>query len=164
MVVNKRRKVVRYRGSKTHGGGAMKKRRGAGHRGGRGMAGSGKRADQKKPTILKLYGNEYFGKHGFKRKNTVKVRAITLDYINKKLDSLAEKKLARKEGDHYVINLDDLGYDKLLGSGSITKKLKLTAHYISKKAIEKIEAAGGEASALNSPEEPSEEKASEEEN
>ena len=44
----------------------MKKRRGAGNRGGRGMAGSGKRADQKKPTILKLYGSSYFGKRGEK--------------------------------------------------------------------------------------------------
>ena len=68
MTTNKRKKVVKYRGSHTHGGGAKKKRRGAGHRGGRGMAGSGKRADQKKPTILKLYGNSYFGKKGFSPK------------------------------------------------------------------------------------------------
>ncbi len=164
MVVNKRRKVVRYRGSKTHGGGAMKKRRGAGHRGGRGMAGSGKRADQKKPTILKLYGNEYFGKHGFKRKNTVKIKAVTLDFINKKLDFLVENKMAKKEGDHYVVNLEDVGYDKLLGTGKITKKLKLTASYISKKAVEKIVAAGGEANALNASEESFEEETAEKEN
>ena len=46
MSVNKTKKVGKYRGSKTHGGGHMKKRRGAGNRGGRGMAGTGKRADQ----------------------------------------------------------------------------------------------------------------------
>ena len=62
MTVNKRKKVTRYRGSKTHGGGAKKKRRGAGNRGGRGMGGSGKRADSKKPS---LWGAKYFGKHGF---------------------------------------------------------------------------------------------------
>ena len=62
MPVNKRKKATRFRAKTTHGYGSMKKNRGAGNRGGRGMAGSGKRADQKKPTILKLYGNEYFGK------------------------------------------------------------------------------------------------------
>ena len=70
---SKRKKVNKYRGSQTHGGGAKKKRRGAGNRGGRGMAGSGKRADQKKPSILKEYGNRYFGKRGFRSKNKKKI-------------------------------------------------------------------------------------------
>ena len=48
MVINKSKKKLKYRGSKTHGCGSMKKRRGAGHRGGRGAAGSGKRGDTKK--------------------------------------------------------------------------------------------------------------------
>ena len=52
MVVT-RKKNTRQRGSKTHGCGSMKKRRGAGHRGGRGAAGSGKRGDCKKPSIWK---------------------------------------------------------------------------------------------------------------
>jgi len=65
MSINKRTKRSRQRGSHTHGWGAKKKHRGAGNRGGRGMAGTGKRADQKKPTIMNLYGNEYFGKRGF---------------------------------------------------------------------------------------------------
>ena len=47
MTVNRRRKRVRQRGSKTHGWGAKKKHRGKGNRGGKGMAGSGKRADSK---------------------------------------------------------------------------------------------------------------------
>ena len=51
MTVNKRKKNSRQRGSHTHGWGAMKKHRGAGNRGGRGAAGSGKRADSKKPSI-----------------------------------------------------------------------------------------------------------------
>ena len=58
MVVNKLKKKVKYRGSKTHGCGSMKKRRGAGHRGGRGAAGSGKRGDAKKPSI---WNEKYFG-------------------------------------------------------------------------------------------------------
>jgi large subunit ribosomal protein L15 len=150
MVVHKRKKLTRYRGSKTHGGGSMKKRRGAGHRGGRGLAGGGKRADQKKPTFLKLYGSSYFGKRGFKNKTTRKLKVLNLAKLNANLDKLVEaKKVALKNG-VYQVNLKDLGYDKLIGSGNITKKLKLTADYISKKALEKIANAGGSAEALNS--------------
>src|SRR3989344_760533 len=61
MTVNKRKKSSRFRAHTTHGKGSMKKRRGAGNRGGRGRAGSGKRADQKKPS----YWKEDTGKYGF---------------------------------------------------------------------------------------------------
>ena len=54
MTATKRKKNTRMRAHTTHGWGSMKKRRGAGNRGGRGMAGTGKRAAQKKQTILKL--------------------------------------------------------------------------------------------------------------
>ena len=53
MTVNKRKKNVRQRGHKTHGWGEKKKHRGKGHQGGAGMAGTGKRADSKKPSIWK---------------------------------------------------------------------------------------------------------------
>ena len=99
MPVHKRRKFTRMRGQRGHGWGAKKKHRGAGNRGGRGMAGSGKRADQKKPTILKLYGNEYFGKHGFNRPQKVieKIKAINLDKLQNKLDYYVENKLITKD-------------------------------------------------------------------
>lgn len=84
-MIIKRKKSERYRGSQTHGGGAKKKRRGAGNRGGRGMAGSGKRADQKKPTILKNYGNSYFGKRGFSSKSKKVIKPITIQTIETKL-------------------------------------------------------------------------------
>ncbi|MCD4666369.1 50S ribosomal protein L15 [archaeon] len=145
MTISKRRKVTKYRGSKTHGGGAMKKRRGAGNRGGRGMAGSGKRADQKKPTILKEYGNKYFGKHGFKRpqKKLKKLKTINVGLLEIKLDYFVKKELVKKEGDNYIINLKLLGYDKLLGAGDIKNKYVINNALISKKAREKIENLGG---------------------
>ena len=46
--VKRRRKSRRFRGSHTHGRGFKKKARGSGHRGGVGMAGTGKRGDQRK--------------------------------------------------------------------------------------------------------------------
>jgi len=135
-MIHKRKKVIKYRGSKTHGSGSMKKRRGAGNRGGRGMAGSGKRADQKKPTILKLYGPSYFGKHGFKRpqKTQKKIKAINLNGLEK----LITKKNLKEN-----INLKELGYDKLLSTGNISKKYNITCKLCSKKVKEKIEKLGG---------------------
>lgn len=147
MTTNKRRKVVKYRGSKTHGGGSKKKRRGSGHRGGRGMAGTGKRADQKKPTILKLYGSSYFGRHGFTRPNTIRVKAINVGMLNDMLPRLVAEKKAAEEKGFFAVDLKNLGYDKLLGSGKVTRKIKVKAKSISRNAIEKIVSFGGEAMA-----------------
>ena len=134
MPVNKRKKSARMRGQTTHGYGAKKKHRGAGSRGGRGMAGSGKRADQKKPTILKLYGTAYYGKRGFFSIRKKRLKIINLEQIQKNFDHLL------KEG---VIDLKE--YDKVLGKGHITKKAKIICKSFSSKAKQKIESVGGEA-------------------
>lgn len=147
MVTFKRKKVKKYRGSKTHGGGAKKKRRGAGNRGGRGMAGTGKRADQKKPSILKKYGHSYFGKRGFFIK-AKKKRIINLYELENKVESLLKENLIKKENDSYIINLKELGYDKLLGFGKISKKYIINVGSFSKKAKNKIEELGGKINAL----------------
>ena len=141
MTIKIRKKNSRQRASHTHGWGAKKKHRGSGNRGGRGMAGSGKRADQKKPSILKEYGNTYFGKIGFKRPQKIlrKIKSINLYYLEEHAESLG-----KKENDFYVINLHDHGYDKLLGAGTITKKFKVTCESFSKKAEEKIKKLNGE--------------------
>ena len=142
MVVNKRKKNSRQRGSHTHGWGAKKKHRGAGNRGGRGMAGSGKRADTRKPSIWK---EEYFGKHGFIKKGAVeKINGINIKEIEEKFDKLAKSKAITKEGDAYAIDISKIGCNKLLGSGNITRKYKIKARYASKGVIEKIKEAGGE--------------------
>ncbi len=136
MPINKRKKATRFRAKTTHGYGSMKKNRGAGNRGGRGMAGSGKRADQIKPTILKKYGPEYFGKHGFNRPQSKvkKLKIINLAFIEKNTE---------KKGQDYTF--DASNFDKVLGTGKLTKKVKITSKSFSKSAIEKIQAAGGEA-------------------
>lgn len=144
MTVNRRKKVVKQRGSMTHGWGSKKKHRGAGNRGGRGMAGTGKRADQKKLSVLKEYGTSYFGKKGFFKHNKKIVNAINISYIEEQLPELVAKKLASEENGKFVIDLKNLGYDKLLGSGKITKQFVITAESASKKAVERIKKVGGE--------------------
>ena len=143
-MMNKRKKFSRMRASHTHGGGAKRKRRGSGHRGGFGMAGSGKRADQKKPTILKLYGNEYFGKHGFKRpgKVVVRIKAINISDIERNLELYLSKNLVSKENNVYILDLKKLGYNKIIGAGNIYNKYKVIGR-VSKKARDKIEKLGG---------------------
>ena len=129
MVVRKRTKFSRQRASFTHGWGSKKKHRGAGNRGGRGMAGTGKRADQRKPQIWK--DKKYFGKHGFASKKK------TLKTIN-----VRELLTLMDEGKD-EINLKEKGYGKLIGKGKITKKVVVTVNQASASAIAKIEEAGG---------------------
>ncbi len=145
MVVHKRKKVTKYRGSKTHGGGAMKKRRGAGHRGGRGKAGTGKRAKTKKPSILQVYGNNYLGKHGFKRPAKVLItkNCININQLETKFDSWFKQGKIKKDGDAYKVHLTELGYGKLLGSGKIVNKWDIIISSASQAAIKKVESKNG---------------------
>jgi large subunit ribosomal protein L15 len=141
MTVNKRKKVSRYRGSMTHGCGSKKKRRGSGNKGGKGMAGSGKRSDSKKPTIWK---EKYFGKRGFVSKNARDIKVINISYLDENIARLSSQNLVNKEGEFFSVDLKKLGFDKLLSSGKATNKYKIKTRYASKKAIEKIKKNGGE--------------------
>ena len=143
MTTYKRRKNRKMRGSHTHGWGSKKKHRGAGSRGGRGMAGTGKRGDAKKPCIWK--DTKYFGKYGFTRpkKIVIKIKAINLRTIEQKLESFLSRKLIEKKNDSYVVDLKKLGFNKLLSTGRITKKFIIKCEYASRKAIDKIKKSGG---------------------
>ncbi len=131
-MIRKRKKNTRFRGYKTHGWGSRKKHRGSGNRGGFGMAGTGKRADQRKSWVLKEYGNTYFGKHGFVRHGSKveEVNAINVGDLSRFNES--------------EIDLAKLGYGKLLGGGFVSKKLKVLVSSASASAIEKIKKAGGD--------------------
>lgn len=119
----------KMRGKKTFGYGSKKKHRGSGSRGGRGMAGS---FGHKKLMVLKE-NPEHFGKRGFKRRNAKETKAINL----RDLENLA-KRLGKNK-----LNLAELGYDKVLGTGSLSVPLEVEAKLFSAGAKEKIEKAGG---------------------
>ena len=143
MPINKRKKNDRQRGSKTHGWGAKKKHRGQGNRGGRGMAGTGKRADSKKPSIWK--DKNYFGKHGFVSKTPkIKINPVNINFIEQHLDKFISNDLIRKEDGFYSVELEKLGYNKLLGDGKVSMKFKIKTPFASEKAVEKVKEAGGE--------------------
>lgn len=134
MVVRRKMKKSRkYRGKRAQGYGSHKKHRGKGSRGGRGKAGMHKH----KWSLTVSHEPGHFGKHGFKRPIAVvkKVNAINLRQL---------EAIARDEGKK-KIDLAELGYDKVLGEGKLRTALEVVAEAFSKKAVERIEAAGGKA-------------------
>jgi len=138
VVAKRKKKSRRLQG--THGWG-RNKHRNSGAKGGYGMAGTGKKADTKKPSI---WDKDYFGKHGFVNKNAKEINAITVRDVDEKIPNWLKTKQATLEAGIIVIDLKKLGYDKLLGTGKITKKTKITVAKASPNAAEKIKAAGGE--------------------
>lgn len=141
-MTNKRKKVSRQRGTNSHGWGAKKKHRGAGHRGGRGNAGSGKRGDAKKPSYWK---KRYFGKKGFIKKGIKEeINAVNVSYFEEHLKDLISRGLVKEEKGVYIVDSSKIGFNKVLGTGKITKKFKIQTKYASLNAIEKVKKAGGE--------------------
>ncbi len=108
------------------------------------MAGTGKRADQKKTLVIKLYGNKYFGKQGVTSRRTAKKKEKVLN-IKDIVENIKTwiKKRGKKTAAGIELNLQDY---KLLAQGEASEKLKGTIIKVkaaSKSAIEKIEKVGG---------------------
>ena len=132
------RKSRRQRGSRYCGWGQVGQHRQAGSRGGVGGAGKHKhfwiRTTIQEP--------DHFGHDAFNSHN----RNLVKRWINiKDLDSVfARHGRAEKDG-KIVLDLDSLGYDKLLGGGGMPLgAFTLKVSKVSKSAKDKIEAAGGE--------------------
>lgn len=124
MTVRFKKKVRKWRGRTSHGGGHKKKRRGGGSQGGRGYGGSHKH----KFSYVTSKEPEHYGYKGFhskkKRDKTININDI-----------------AKMKGDN--IDLVRMGYDKLLGKGKINRAVVVRVSKASAQAKEKIEKAGG---------------------
>lgn len=144
MVVKRRKKITKMRGSRTHGWGLV--HRNSGQRGGAGNAGRGKKAHSNKPTNWQDKSNpKYFGKHGFKHKGPLQNDTIIdIKTIEQQLPKWLAQKEATQQGVTFDINLEKLGYTKLLSTGKPTKKFKLTIKTATQNATQKINSAGGE--------------------
>ncbi len=134
-------KKRRQRGSRTHGGGTHKNRRGAGHRGGRGRAGR---------TKHNMHGYEPIGKSGFTRHGTSATQLATVSLGE--LDAAVAAAIAAGDrdagaGPHAVEAAEhvDGAAVKVLGGGQVHHPLAVTASSFSDSAVAKLEAAGGEA-------------------
>ncbi|SDF07911.1 uL15m family ribosomal protein [Halorientalis regularis] len=138
-------KKKRQRGSRTHGGGSHKNRRGAGHRGGRGRAGRDKH---------EFHNYEPLGKEGFTRPQKLQedIAEIDVRELDEDAALLAADGVAEQEGDGYRIDVRDVVEDghevdavKVLGGGQVRNELTLVADDFSDSARELLESAGGSA-------------------
>ncbi len=129
------RKSRRNRGSRTCGYGKVGQHRDQGSKPGR-KAGRHKH----KMSYVIRYEPNYFGKRGFTCPRSLR-QNITITNVGK-LDQMAEEISAEKG--KYLIDLEGLGYNKLLGTGKVTKPLTVKVASCSKSATQKIKDAGGE--------------------
>jgi len=138
-------KKDRQRGSRTHGGGSQKNRRGAGNRGGRGAAGREKH---------EFHGTEPLGRSGFTRPPEVQdeVAEIDVGRLDEDAPLLAAEGFAEETDGGYRIDARDLVEDghevdavKVLGGGQVRHQLTVVADAFSDSAVELIEDAGGNA-------------------
>jgi len=97
-------------------------------------------------TYVIKYEPDYFGKKGFTSHRSLKqkINIINVGELDELINKLTEGKQLEKKGDKPFLDLDKLGYHKLLAGGKITKPIlvKVAAH--SENAAKKIEDAGGQ--------------------
>ena len=138
----KDRKVRKQRGSRTHGWGQIGQHRAGGGRGGHVKAG----LDKHKWTYVIKHDPTYWEKKGFVSTRTLgrKVSVINVGKLDDLADKLeSEKKLERKDKKIFL-DLESLGYDKLLGTGEIIKPMLVKVASYSEAASRKLEEAGGQ--------------------
>ncbi|HDN05463.1 MAG TPA: 50S ribosomal protein L15 [Candidatus Bathyarchaeota archaeon] len=133
---HKLRKTRKKRGSRTVGYGRVGQHRKSGSKG---MRKAG-RHKQGWSYVIK-YEPEYFGKRGFTSPKSLRRRVNILNVGT--LDEIAEEVSTEKKKDKLFIDLENLGYTKLLGKGKVTKPLIIKVSSYSKSAAEKIKEAGG---------------------
>ena len=144
-MIRRRKKVRKLRGSHTHGWGCKKKHRGGGSKGGKGMAGTGKRKNTKWTWTIK-YAPDHLGKRGFHRPRAVQYvpKVINLSDIDENFELFRDMGVIYEEEGKLVFDATQLGVDKVLGTGKLTRAIVVKAYYVTPKAEEKIKAAGGE--------------------
>ena len=138
---HKLRKTRKKRGSRTCGYGRVGQHRKSGTKGER-------RAGRHKHlwSYVIKYEPDYFGKRGFTSPKSLKrkVNPINLSQLEELIEKLsAEEKIEEKNGKLFV-DLEKLGYTKLLGMGKISKPVIIKVPAFSASAAEKIKAVGGQ--------------------
>ncbi|MEM3700050.1 MAG: uL15 family ribosomal protein [Candidatus Bathyarchaeia archaeon] len=133
---HKLRKIRKKRGSRTVGYGRVGQHRKSGSKGER-KAGRHKHLW----SYVLRYEPEYFGKRGFTSPKSLKQKQKVINIG--KLEELVKATSEEKEGKIFI-DLESLGYTKLLGTGKVTKPLIVKVASCSKSAAEKIKEAGGQ--------------------
>jgi large subunit ribosomal protein L15 len=124
---HKLRKIRKTRGSRTQGYGRIGQHRDSGSKGHRKVG-----RHKHLWSLVVTSEPNYFGKHGFTSPQSLHTKVNAINLV--KLDLLAKSS---------EIDLTELGYTKLLGTGKITKPLTIKVAAYSKSAQEKVTQAGG---------------------
>lgn len=136
------RKSRKQRGSRYCGWGQIGQHRQSGSRGG--IGGAGKHKHFWIRTVIEE--PDHFGHDAFNSFN----RNIVNKWLNvRDLDTIFAKHGKADNEGRVILDLDALGYDKLLGGGTIQGAFAVKISRISKNAREKIESAGGEVISSN---------------
>ena len=130
---HKLRKIRKFRGSRTQGYGRIGQHRDAGSKGQRKVG-----RHKHLWSYVVTHEPDYFGKSGFTSPQSLRRHENPINL--KKLEEIAQA----GQQENLQIDLAALGYTKLLGSGKVTKALKVHVSSYSKLAAEKIKEAGGE--------------------
>jgi large subunit ribosomal protein L15 len=130
---HKLRKIRKFRGSRTVGYGRIGQHRDSGSKGHRKVG-----RHKHLWSWVVTHEPDYFGKNGFTSPKSIHTKVNPINLI--KLEEITQ---ASGEGKQQI-NLTELGYTKLLGTGKITKALTIHVASYSKSAAEKITEAGGE--------------------
>ncbi|MBM3229461.1 50S ribosomal protein L15 [Candidatus Parvarchaeota archaeon] len=122
----------KYLGTRNHGKGNAKNKRGKGGKGGWGRAGMHKH----RWSYITRYEPDFFGVQGFSRPGAARLKEINLFEINR---LAMQNKLEKADG---KLNFKFDG--KVLGQGALAFPVVVSALQASASAVEKIKAAGGE--------------------
>ena len=137
MVNRKGKRNRKFNGTRNHGKGNAKNRRGKGGKGGWGRAGTGKH----RFTYDAVYERHWMkngGRYGFANQNA----RAELPVINLyEIDQLARAGKVEKQEGKLTFDFDG----KVLGTGAITMPIVVRALAFSEKAKEKLKACGGSA-------------------
>jgi large subunit ribosomal protein L15 len=138
----KKKKTRKQRGSRTMGYGRVGQHRKGGGRGGKGKAGGRKHFWIQ--TVK--YHPDRFKKIGFKPPSALEPRPETINVGE--LEDLAMSTIGvewfKTAAGQLELDLTKRGYEKLLGKGDVKVPMKIRVSAYTSRALEKVEAAGGE--------------------
>jgi len=138
---HKLRKTRKMRGSRTHGYGIIGQHRKKGTKGERKVG----RHKHLWSYVIK-YEPNYFGKRGFTSHKSLRqeITAINVGELEELVNKLSKEKTLEKKSGKIFLDLEKLGYNKLLGKGKITQPILVKVASHSETASKKLDEAGGQ--------------------
>jgi len=140
MVVRREKSSRKRRGYRVHGYGRTGQHRGSGQKGGFGNA--GRKPGKHKYSWVLRYDPDYFGKHGFRRPTKKEFKEISLLEISQYAEKWLKEGMANYKEGYIEIDLNKLGYNKVVAGGELKGKFIIKAEAFSERALEKIKSSG----------------------